>query len=365
MVNFAPMPKQRKRPSTAGSTGTRDSRLSWGSSLLQKSTNPLSSMASSSLNALRRTRSRNDPPSSTTSPSTSNSADKPNPQLVSTSRSNSWTSSLGRRSSTKSSSVTQANPTDSPTSITAGSASSPLAGIDRDPPTPPSESSSSRSSTSSHDTVTPPASAQQQQQQQQQSSQQQQGTRVLSTLATLASPSTYYKPAARLFRPSSSSGSSSRPSTAGSVKLSPFPSLQPPTTNTTTSTTATATVSAGPADMSGFARTTDMSTEELSHHADQLIRGAIQRTKDANALARTESNLSNSSQSRLDTTPPSSTSSHLHHSASLPAVVPLAPTPSRTSWFGFGGHGASKEERRAAKEEKRGRKSRPTSETFT
>lgn len=123
--------------------------------------------------------------------------------------------------------------------------------------------------------------------------------------------------------------------------------------------------------MSGFTRSTDLSTEELHRHADQLILAGLQRTKEATALTRTESNASTSSQSRPDhqhqhhTHSNSSSSSHLQHSASTPAVggVPLAPTPSRTSWFGFGY--ASKEEKRAAKEEKRGRKSRPTSETFT
>ncbi|KAG8892999.1 hypothetical protein FRB99_002303, partial [Tulasnella sp. 403] len=208
------------------------------------------------------------------------------------------------------------------------------------PPTPPSPTAESpASSASSIDTVTPP--------------------RVLSTLASLASPSTYYKPAARFFRPSSSSGSSSRPSSASSYKPSSLASFQAPSQS---------------ADMSSNTR----SKEELDRHASQLILNAVIRAKSSRELTRTDSINSNSSQSRPSEPTPTDSPQiqttaplhpHLVHSATAPGTLTSTPssTPSRSSWFGFSWDKEKYKEDKAAKDDKRGRslKNRPSSEIFS
>ncbi|KAG9018667.1 hypothetical protein FRB90_010734 [Tulasnella sp. 427] len=320
MLDFA----THKRPSTVPSTSTRDR----NSTRSRQWRPPRSTFCAAPALVMIRNR----PPSTN-----STSSDKPNPPLASPSRSNPWTSSY---ENVPPKVAGRATPRIPRRNHHAGFVYSRT----RRPATPPSpaESTSSRSSISSHDTVTSPAS----------SSKVAAAAREYSL--TRHSRITYYKPAARLVRPSTSGSTStttnstnSRPSTAGSVKPSPFLSLQP-------NPGADDFVRCPPPGSAG------MSTKQLDPHVDQLIRTAIKRTKDANdALTRTESNASTSSLSQSQSRPAaigtttgtwtadsSPTSSALQPSASAPSGVPVAPTTSRTSWFRFGsGTALSKEEK--------------------
>ncbi|KAG9006510.1 hypothetical protein FRB93_008638 [Tulasnella sp. JGI-2019a] len=191
--------------------------------------------------------------------------------------------------------------------------------------------------------------------------------RVLSTLASLASPSTYYRPASRLFnsRPSSSAGASNRPSSSSSSAssapsqsgfkftpvtsppapsdnnlaiLPPTPSRTPTPTHTTTATSAAANNNLIPPTSSRQRRKSKNSNpEELEARAQALILNALDRTRSEQSPLLTRKRTLDS-QPALSPSPYMFTknlspapSPHPSHTE-LPAPAAVKPSSSSTGW---------------------------------
>ncbi|KAG8886293.1 hypothetical protein FRB98_001355 [Tulasnella sp. 332] len=210
--------------------------------------------------------------------------------------------------------------------------------------------------------------------------------RVLSTLASLASPSTYYRPASRLFssRPGSSQGASTSRSSISSPSSSlpsqsvpkikpiilPTPSDNPPPTPSRTPTPTHTTANSSPiVNTDTRQRRMSSNPSELDVRAQALILNALDRTRSEQSplLTRKRTMDSQSTPSpyllNKNLGPSPLSSPHPSH-AELPAPAAVKPPSITSSWTSILGFSSRDKDKDKGEKDKSSDATRPSSELF-